>query len=66
MTFQALEGKVHAGKVDCDRQNWFCRQAGVGAYPTVRFYKGAQHGRQQVFYKSIFINSILEFDLKSV
>ncbi|XP_013395942.1 dnaJ homolog subfamily C member 10 [Lingula anatina] len=38
---EALEGRVRAGKVNCDEQQWLCQQAGIGAYPTVRFYAGA-------------------------
>ncbi|KAA0202878.1 hypothetical protein HAZT_HAZT007238, partial [Hyalella azteca] len=44
-----LEGKVKLGKVDCQAFQWLCQGAGVGAYPTVMFYKGAlktQNARQ--------------------
>ena len=36
--FQSMEGRVKAGKVDCDRNQYLCQQAGIRAYPTVRFY----------------------------
>ncbi len=44
---QAVEGRVKCGKVDCDQNSWVCSQAGVSAYPTVKFYAGAKPGRQQ-------------------
>ncbi len=47
--FQKMEGRVNLGKVDCDQHNWLCRQAGIQAYPTVRFYKGLKgKAKQQV------------------
>ena len=33
---------MHAGKVDCDKFQRLCSQAGVNAYPTVRFYPGSR------------------------
>ncbi|XP_076450182.1 dnaJ homolog subfamily C member 10-like [Babylonia areolata] len=47
---EKLEGKVRAGKVDCDRFQRLCNQAGVNAYPSVRFYPGADgHNRQHPY-----------------
>ena len=43
-----MEGRVKCGKVNCDQHEWLCRQAGIRAYPTVRFYSGAKRGNQQV------------------
>ncbi|XP_060064425.1 dnaJ homolog subfamily C member 10-like [Ylistrum balloti] len=47
---EALEGRVKAGKVNCDEDRNLCQQAGVSAYPTVRFYKGARKGMAQHMY----------------
>ncbi|KAK7501374.1 hypothetical protein BaRGS_00007499 [Batillaria attramentaria] len=38
---ESLEGQVTAGKVDCDQHRQLCQQAGVNAYPSVRFYPGS-------------------------
>ena len=44
-----MEGRVNCGKVNCDQHEWLCRQAGIQAYPTVRFYGGVKKtGKQQV------------------
>ncbi|XP_067137389.1 dnaJ homolog subfamily C member 10-like [Centruroides vittatus] len=42
-----LSGKVNAGKVNCDALPNVCQEAGVSAYPTVRFYSGSTGGRHQ-------------------
>lgn len=42
-----LEGIVNAGKVDCDTYKYLCRQAGIRAYPTVRFYRGSTRSKIQ-------------------
>ncbi|KAK7113286.1 dnaJ homolog subfamily C member 10-like [Littorina saxatilis] len=39
---ETLDGKVKAGKVDCDRFQRLCSQAGIQAYPSVRFYPGSK------------------------
>ncbi|XP_076088842.1 dnaJ homolog subfamily C member 10-like [Mytilus galloprovincialis] len=39
---EALDGLVKAGTVNCDEEQALCNQAGVRAYPTVKFYKGAR------------------------
>ncbi|EYC00998.1 hypothetical protein Y032_0111g238 [Ancylostoma ceylanicum] len=44
---KALDGKVKLAKVDCDQWPGVCQGAQVQAYPTVRFYRGRQHGRRQ-------------------
>lgn len=47
---QTFEGRVNSGKVNCDENQWLCNEAGVNAYPSVRFYKGALHqGQKQSF-----------------
>lgn len=38
---ETLWGQVNAGKVDCDQNRQLCQQAGVSAYPTIRFYPGS-------------------------
>ena len=44
-----MEGRVNCGKVNCDQHEWLCRQAGIQAYPTIRFYGGVKKkGKQQV------------------
>lgn len=54
---EKLEGKVRAGKVDCDRFQRLCAQAGVNAYPSVRFYPGSEgHSYRQNAY-GLDINS---------
>ncbi|OWF49324.1 DnaJ-like subfamily C member 10 [Mizuhopecten yessoensis] len=47
---ETLDGRVKAGKVNCDEDRYLCQQAGVSAYPTVRFYKGARKGMAQHMY----------------
>ncbi|CAH1790318.1 unnamed protein product [Owenia fusiformis] len=48
---ESLDGKVHAGKVNCDAEQWLCQQAGIGAYPSVRYYPGSmREGWQQDMY----------------
>ncbi|XP_028393271.1 dnaJ homolog subfamily C member 10-like [Dendronephthya gigantea] len=42
-----LEGKVQFGKVNCDEHHHICVEAGVRAYPTIMFYRGAINGRSQ-------------------
>ena len=37
---QGLEGKVKAGKVNCQEEQYLCQQARISAYPSVRFYRG--------------------------
>ena len=32
--------------MNCDNNQWLCQQAGIRAYPTVRFYKGAPRTNQ--------------------
>lgn len=45
---ESLEGQARAGKVDCDQNRQLCQQAGVNAYPTLRFYQGsAGSGKRQ-------------------
>jgi hypothetical protein len=46
--FQRLEGKVQFGKVNCDEHHHVCVEAGVRAYPSIIFYRGATNGRSQV------------------
>lgn len=38
---QAMEGRVRAAKVNCDVHQKLCQGAAIGAYPSVRFYRGA-------------------------
>lgn len=43
-----LDGTVKAAKVNCEEHYSLCREAGIRAYPTVRFYPGAfQSGMSQ-------------------
>ncbi|XP_041374271.1 dnaJ homolog subfamily C member 10-like [Gigantopelta aegis] len=35
-----IEGIAKAGKVNCDEEQWACQQAGIRAFPSVRFYSG--------------------------
>ena len=35
---------MRAGKVDCDKHQHLCQQAGIQAYPTIRLYGGAPDG----------------------
>ncbi|KAK0067173.1 dnaJ subfamily C member 10 [Biomphalaria pfeifferi] len=44
---ERLEGVAQAGKVDCDEAPGLCAQAGITAYPSVRFYVGAQSNKRQ-------------------
>jgi hypothetical protein len=37
--FQMIKGKVKAGKVDCQAYAQICQEAGIRAYPTVKFYQ---------------------------
>ncbi len=52
-----MEGRVKCGKVNCDQHELLCRQAGVRAYPTVKFFAGAKRGKQQVrcWWHSLFL-----------
>lgn len=38
LTFQKLDGIVHAGKVDCEQEFELCQEYGISAYPTVRLF----------------------------
>lgn len=38
ISFQAVKGKVKAGKVDCQAYGHTCQTADIRAYPTVKFY----------------------------
>lgn len=38
---KAVEGRVNAGKVNCDQHKQLCRDARINAYPSVRFYRGS-------------------------
>ncbi|CAM1305631.1 DNAJC10 (predicted) [Pycnogonum litorale] len=44
---EAFKGRVNVAKVNCDRMQLTCQTADVNAYPTVKFYAGAQHGLSQ-------------------
>jgi hypothetical protein len=44
--FQKLEGRVLAGKVNCNAFRHLCYQAGVSSYPTVMLYRGADRNYQ--------------------
>ena len=35
-----IRDKVLAGKINCERFQQLCRQLGIRAYPTIRFYPG--------------------------
>lgn len=51
-----MEGRVRAGKVNCDMNQRLCQEAGIGAYPSVRFYSGAADKRSpQVWISSSII-----------
>ena len=45
VSVQALKGHVKAGTVNCDEHDWLCQQAGVGSYPSLRFYNGESEVR---------------------
>ncbi|KAK3083050.1 hypothetical protein FSP39_012593 [Pinctada imbricata] len=46
---EELDGKVKAGKVNCDEEQSLCQQAGIMGYPSVRFYRGVRNdGMSQV------------------
>jgi len=43
-----LNGTVKAAKINCEEQYHLCREVGIRAYPSVRFYSGAiQEGMSQ-------------------
>lgn len=42
-----MEGRVKAGKVDCDQNQVLCRNAGIQAYPSVRYYPGTSDPNYQ-------------------
>ncbi|KAH9495740.1 DnaJ sub C member 10 [Bulinus truncatus] len=44
---EKLDGVAHAGKVDCESESSICSQAGITAYPSVRFYVGAKSNKRQ-------------------
>lgn len=46
--FQLLEGRVELAKVDCKLWPNVCRDVGVTAYPTVRFYSGSRGNHIQL------------------
>jgi hypothetical protein len=37
---QKLEGRVLAGKVNCNTFQYLCHEAGISSYPTVMLYYG--------------------------
>ena len=39
----SLRDDVKAGKVNCDRFQQLCRQLGIRAYPTIRYYSGSTY-----------------------
>lgn len=44
--FQKLEGRVLAGKVNCNAFRNLCYQAGISSYPTVMLYHGVGRNYQ--------------------
>lgn len=54
---EKLDGRVHAGKVDCNQFQNLCNEAGVHAYPSVRFYLGAEGPNQRQHSHGLDINS---------
>ncbi|KAL3855342.1 hypothetical protein ACJMK2_014558 [Sinanodonta woodiana] len=54
---EGLEGIAKAGKVDCDANRGLCQQAGVRAYPSVRFYQGTVNPGQTQNPYGLDINS---------
>jgi hypothetical protein len=43
---QKLEGRVLAGKVNCNAFQYLCHQAGISGYPTVVLYHGPDRHHQ--------------------
>lgn len=43
---QRLEGRVLAGKVNCNAFRHLCHQAGISGYPTVMLYYGSDRHYQ--------------------
>ena len=41
-----MEGRVKAGKVDCDREQRLCQVASINSYPTVRYF-AVRQGTEQ-------------------
>ncbi|KAK2560566.1 DnaJ-like protein subfamily C member 10 [Acropora cervicornis] len=53
-TAKLLDGRIKAGKVDCEQDYHLCSEAGVRAYPTVKIYLGSpKKGMTQVSHLQI-------------
>lgn len=52
---RSLKGEVRAGKVDCQTHFQLCQEAGINAYPTVRFYP--YQGMKRSALRGEYINS---------
>lgn len=37
-----MAGKLNVGEVNCDAESKFCKEMSARAYPTIRFYRGAE------------------------
>ena len=64
---QHLEGKVKAGKVNCEQHETLCRAAGVDAYPSVLLYKEKNgfHGVPLHNREAEFVIKFVEAQLKT-
>jgi DnaJ family protein C protein 10 len=63
---KAVEGRVRAGKVNCDMHQRVCQQAAINAYPSVRFYHGSPQKAYGEDINSQNAQFIIEFLTKKV
>ncbi|XP_077997471.1 dnaJ homolog subfamily C member 10-like [Glandiceps talaboti] len=59
---RALEGRVHAGKMNCDHNQGSCMSAGVNAYPSIRLYMGAKKKGSSQGWVGEYINHMQGLD----
>ncbi|KAI5292109.1 hypothetical protein KEM52_006614 [Ascosphaera acerosa] len=39
---KAMQGKLNVGEVNCDEERLLCKDARIGSYPTIQFFRGGE------------------------
>lgn len=64
ISFQAVKGKVKAGKVDCQAYGHTCQTADIRAYPTVKFYP-YQGTKVKCYWWADTVSKCISFHIKT-
>lgn len=64
ISFQAVKGKVKAGKVDCQAYGQTCQTADIRAYPTVKFYP-YQGAKVKSYWWADTVSKCVSFHIKN-